>query len=126
MSVFTQEPVVILTVRDARILWQGLSLNAQRVKHRGDPELYGVLLNIYKGTLLEPAARGNEPRQNAASEEREYWNTTQVARATGVSERTVRNHCANGTLPGTQAHENGPWLIHNDEALTYIERKRKH
>lgn len=125
LSAFTHGPVVILTPSDARMLWQAAQLGELRVKHRGDPRLYDVLLNIYKGTLLEDAARGNDPRQIAETEDREYWNTTQVARAAGVSERTVRNHCADHTLPAVHAHENGPWMIPNDEALTYIDRKRK-
>lgn len=118
--------MVILSVADARILWQAAKLGDLRVKHRGDPRLYDVLLNIYKGTLLEDSVRGNDPRQNTETDDREYWTTEQVAKAAGVSARTVRNHCADETLPAIHAHENGPWLIHNDEALTYIERKRKH
>lgn len=125
MSAFTHGPVVILTPTDARMLWQAARLDTLRVKHRGDPRLYDVLLNIYKGTLLEDAARGRQPRQTAETDEREYWNTTQVAQAAGVSERTVRNHCADETLPAVHAHQNGPWMIPNEEALTYIDRKKK-
>lgn len=126
MSAYTNGPVVILSVADARILWQAARLNDLRVKHRGDPRLYDVLLNIYKGTLLDDSGRGNDPRQNAETDDRDYWNTKDVAKAAEVSERTVRNHCADGTLPAIHAHENGPWLIPTEEAMTYIERKRKH
>lgn len=125
MSAFTQGPVVILTVADSRILWQGARLNDLRVKHRGDPRLYDVLLNIYKGTLLEDSVNGSDPRQIAETGESDYWNTKQLAKAAGVSERTIRNHCADKTLPAIHAHQNGPWLIPHDEAITYIDRKKK-
>ncbi|MFV9424932.1 helix-turn-helix domain-containing protein [Microbacterium sp. S1037] len=124
MSAFTQGPVVILTPKDARMLWQIAKLNELRIKHRSDPYVYDVLHTIYKGTLLEPAERGNETRQTAATEERDYWTTRQVAKAAGVSERTVRSHCADKTLPAEHTRNNGPWLIPKDQALTYIHWKR--
>ncbi len=125
MSYVPTEPVVILTASDAHMLWQAARLNDLRIKHRGDQRLYDLLVSIYKVGLLEIAERGNEPRQDAATEEPEIWTTQQVARAARVSERTVRNDCKDGTLPATQHRTNGPWLIQPAEATTYIDWRKK-
>ena len=129
MSAFSQEPVAMVTATEARAMWQALNLTTQYRKVAGEENnpVYQGLTAMYRAILAarDIADRGNQPRQTAETDEREYWNTTQVARSAGVSERTVRNHCADQTLPALRPHKNGPWMIPTEEALTYINRKKK-
>ncbi|MCR2784071.1 MULTISPECIES: helix-turn-helix domain-containing protein [unclassified Microbacterium] len=128
MTYLPDEPVIILTASDARILWQAARLNELRLKHRtgGNNRLYSLLVNVYRvGLAVSPdAAPGNETRQEAASEEREYWTTQQLAKATGQAERTIRLHIQDKTIPATKPGKS--WLIHKDDATTYIASGRKH
>ncbi|MEV7692491.1 hypothetical protein AB0N73_04070 [Microbacterium sp. NPDC089189] len=127
MSYLPDEPVLVITAGEARMLWQAARLDALRVKHRsGNTALYDVLVKFYRVGLLEIAERGTQTRQSAASEERERWTTQQVARAAGIAERTVRLDCKEGTLPATQHRSGGPWAIDADAATTYIRRRKKH
>lgn len=119
------EPVIVLTASDARILWQAARLNELRLKNRTlNNRLYALLLNIYRVGLAGPnAAPGNEPRQSVASEEREYWTVRQVARGVELAERTVRLDIERNELPATKPA--GSWLIPAADAKTYIARRRK-
>lgn len=108
------------------MLWQNAQLNELRLRHRsGNTKLYDLLVDVYKLSLQRSinAIHGNEARQNAASEEREYWTVRQLATATGRAERTIRLDIASNTLPATKSAN--AWLITNTAARTYINTHHK-
>jgi len=117
---------IFLTQEDARILYREARLDELRKKHRaGDSVIYRLLHDITVTAFTAPdAAPGNETRQDAASEEREYWTTQQLAKATRQAERTIRLHIQDNIIPATRPGKS--WLIRNDDANTYIASRRKH
>lgn len=106
------------------MLHQAARLGDLRLKHRvGDTALYQLLHDITMCAFsTRDAARGNQPRQDPASEEREYWTTQQVARATRQAERTIRLACQTKALPAQKSA--GAWRIRATDATTYIEAHR--
>ncbi len=127
MSAYTRGPVVILTAFEARVLRQEAKLDELRIKHRGeDSRFYKILHDIYQVSLLDEdvAAPGKQPRQSTANEKTEYTTVPQVARATRLSERTVRHHLQNRILPATKS-DRGEWVITTADADTYIAARRK-
>lgn len=118
------EPVIVLTATDARILWQAAHLNDLRIKHRsGDSQLYQLLHDIYRVGQLRVAEAGSETRQSAATEEREWWTVQHLAKATRLAPRTIRLDIANNELPATK--NGNTWLVKNLAATTYIASRRK-
>lgn len=117
---------LFLTQEDARILYQAARIGELRKRYRvGDNAIYRLLHDITITAFSSPdAAPGNETRQEAASEEREYWTTQQLAKATGQAERTIRLHIQDKTIPAMRPGKS--WLIHKDDATTYIASRRKH
>ena len=93
MSHLPDEPVIVLTASDVEMLWGPARLNDLRIKHRsGDTRLYELLVKMHRLRLrrLTNADNGNQPRQPAASEEREKWTVKQLAQVTGRAMRTIR------------------------------------
>ncbi|WJL95880.1 hypothetical protein QSU92_01240 [Microbacterium sp. ET2] len=117
-------PSILLTQEDARILYRAANLGDLRTRYRvGNKTIYDLLTDITVLALSTPdAARGNEQRQPAASEEREYWTTQQVATAARQAERTVRLACQRQEIPAEKPA--GTWLIRNSDARTYINTHR--
>jgi hypothetical protein len=130
MSAFSTEPVAMTTYTEAEALWQEARLAEVRRRLGGEESnpAYRAITAIWRCILAgrNSAERGGEPRKDAEREERGYMTTAEVARETRLSERTVRNHCADGSLPATKANDTAPWVISTDDAATYISRKRKH
>lgn len=124
MTVRIEAGSLLLTSEEMRILYQVANLGPLRSKYRtGNQRVYELLTEITIGAFTSPTADGNEPRQPAASEEREYWTTQQVAKATGLSTRTVRLACEHKELPAMK--HNRTWSIHHTEATTFIAARRK-
>lgn len=122
MSAFVKAGI-FLSVEEAQILYHGARLRNLMSNRRDDTALYRVLHDVAVTAFSKPAANGNEQRQLTASEENGYTTVGQVARRAGLSERTVRLHIAQKSLPATK---NGrEWVIANSEAETYIAARRK-
>lgn len=101
------------------MLWSAADLNRTRIKFRvGNQKIYDLLCDIYRTALTTVADDGNEPRHEAASEEREWWTVQQLARATGLSTRKVRLDAQQGRVPADK--HSGTWLIDKQNATTYI------
>lgn len=118
------EGSVILTPQEAKILCLVLPVTRRRSELRvGNKLAYDVLTAISLAAFTDPAEHGTEPRQEPASEEREWWTVRQLHQRMKRyrSERAIRNDCANGNLP---AQKNPSWLIKNEDAQTYIAAHR--
>lgn len=118
------EGSVILTPQEAKILCLVLPVTRRRSELRvGNKVAYDVLTAISLAAFADPAERGTEPRQEPASEEREWWTVRQLHQRMKRyrSERAIRNDCANGNLP---AQKNPSWLVKNEDAQTYIAAHR--
>ena len=130
MSAFSNEPVAMITCSEVEALWQEAKLGEvlRRVGGEESNPAYRALTAMWRVILVgrPNAEHGSEPRKDAEREERGYMTTAEIAREARISERTVRNHCADGSLPATKANDTAPWVIATDEAITYISRKRKH
>ena len=115
---------VILTPAEARMLYQAARIGELRRRHRvGSSALYDLLTDISVAAFTEDAARGNEPRQSAASEERGTWTVRHLASYTGRAPRTIRLDIETGALPATK---NGNlWTIGLEDAKAYISIRRK-
>jgi len=114
---------IVLTTEELRMLYQVAGLGRLRDKYRiGNTRAYELLTAI-SVAVFSDADHGTPPRHPTASEEREYWTVRHVAQATRRAERTVRKDCETGALP---AMKNPSWLIHNDDAATYIAAHRTH
>jgi hypothetical protein len=121
MGYVPNEPVVILTASEARILWQAARLNELRLRHRtGDSRLYDLLRKFYRVGLLElrPAGSGNEPRQDAAKKERAFWTTQRLGKAARRATRTITDDINLGALPAERMGHG--WMIADRDAQTYI------
>ena len=115
---------IILTPKKAQMLYQAAHLGELRSRHRvGFDALHQLLTEITVCAFTQDADPGIEPRQETASEEREWWTTEQLARTSRRATRTIRNDIGIGSLPATK-NPNG-WLIRADHAKTYIEEHRK-
>lgn len=116
---------IVLSSRDARVLYQVARLGELRTRYRvGDTAVYELLTEISKCAFAADIAEsGILPRQSAATEERSSWTVQQLAQATGLSPRTVRFDCERGVLPATKK---GPqWLIDRAEAETYVTARKR-
>lgn len=114
----------VMSMAELRIVFQEANL-AGLLKQfkRTDNVAYRIVHDMQKAILSEVAASGSEPRQAAASEEREYWTVPQLHRASRRGETTIRKDIRENRLPATQV--NGTWLIANGDARTYIASRRK-
>ncbi|WP_248240270.1 hypothetical protein [Microbacterium kunmingense] len=118
MSRLIPNGAVILTPDDARVLFQIANLGELRSRYRvGNTHAYQLLTDITLAAFT-PAAPGNEPRQETASEKAGYMTVPQVARAARQAARTVRLACQNGDLPAEKT--GGAWIIRTTDAHTYI------
>ncbi len=116
---------IILSPADAAILYQVLDVKRARDRNRvGQKRVYDLLTELSICAFSEVAASGNEPRQDAAREEREWWTVHQIYEATRGqrSERTIRLDCQTGALP---ARKTPTWLVSNKDATTYIAAHRR-
>ena len=115
--------VVILTAHDAAILYQAAGISDLRTRYRvGDSRIYKILNDISQAAFLH-ADPGNEPRQEAASEEPGMWTVQRIAKAARLAPRTVRLDIERGTLPAQRPGH--AWVIDPNEAATYIAARRK-
>ncbi|MEV7757885.1 helix-turn-helix domain-containing protein [Microbacterium sp. NPDC089180] len=122
MSAFVKSGI-FLSVEEAQILYQGAQFRNLMSNRRDDTALYRILHAVALTAFSKPAADGSERRQLTASDEYGYTTVGQVARRAGISERTVRLHIAQQSLPATK---NGrEWVIATSEAETYIAAHRK-
>lgn len=115
---------ILLTPRDARMLYQAARIGELRTRNRiGDSALYKLLTDLSMCAFTTPADNGNLTRQDAASEDREMWTVAQLARTTGRAARTIRLDIENNALP---AHKQGnTWVITKQNAHTYIASRRQ-
>lgn len=126
MSFIPQEPVAVITASDIDRLWRAAGLDTLRRKHRsGDTVLYALLVKLHQVRLvrLQLAADGTPQRQEAASEEREYWTVQQLARASRRADRTVRKDIEDGELQATKTGRS--WVIRNADARSYITSRER-
>jgi hypothetical protein len=96
-----------------------------RTQHRiGDTPIYRLLTEITLAAFTaDPADVGTLPRQEAASEEREWWTVREVAKAMGRSERAVRLDCETERLPARKV--SGSWLIATSDVETYAAARKR-
>lgn len=111
---------IVLTPAEARMLYQPCRIRELRSKVRtGDTALYDLLTELSICAYTANAEVGIDPRHPAASEEREWWTTENLARGSGRAGRTIRKDIATGDLRATRT-TNG-WLIRASDAQAYIE-----
>jgi hypothetical protein len=123
MTHITNELSITLTSREAHMLYQVAKLGELRTRFRGRDEPTYALLHAITSVAFQSADDGKQQRQETALEERSEWTVSQIARAAGLAERTVRLDCQRGELPATKQHRS--WTITSPEAHTYIGRRRK-
>lgn len=116
---------IVLTPTDARMLYQVARIGELRSRHRvGNTALYTLLTDISACAFTASVAdSGIPPRQETASEERELWTVQQLARAAGLSTRTIRLDCQRGNLAAEK--QGNTWLINNSAAHPYITARRR-
>jgi hypothetical protein len=124
MSLRLQPGSVILTPVDARLLYQIANLGDLRKRFRvGDAMAYQLLTDISIAAFTNVAEVGIEARHDAVSEEREWWTTEQLARASRRAQRTIRSDIAKHLLPATR--NTAGWLIRASDAEAYIAGRRE-
>lgn len=113
----------LMAMAEVRILFQeaGLAKLLHDFK-RADNVAYRIVYDMQRA-IFESADNGNEPRQEPASEEREYWTVPQLHRASRRGETTIRKDIRDNHLPATRA--NNTWLIKDADARTYLASRRK-
>ncbi len=111
---------IVLSQTDVRILYQVAHIRELRQRHRsGSTRIYELLTDITVAAFRDVADPGNEPRQPAATEEREWWTTEQLARSSRRAARTIRHDIATGALPATKTP--GGWFIRAEHAHNYLD-----
>lgn len=115
---------IVLSRTDVRVLFQVANIAELRRRHRsGNSMVYDLLTDITVAAYSDVAESGNEPRQSAASEEREWWTTEQLARTVGRATRTIRHDITIGALPATKTTSG--WIIGGEHAQTYLDAHRR-
>lgn len=125
MSRLLPEATLILTARDARMLYSAAHLKDLRERNRvGDNELYALLTDISRLVYSEPlAVDGIGTRQSAASEDAEWWTVERLAKAVRLAERTVRLDIERGVVAGVKPARE--WLVAAADAKAYVAWRRR-
>lgn len=125
MTTRLQQPGLLLTNEECRMLYQATNLGDVRNRRRGeDSVLYRLLHEITVAAFTAPDTKpGIETRQDVASEERSQWTVKRLTTATGRAGRTIRLDIEENRLPASKTA--GTWLIQAADATTYINSHRK-
>lgn len=120
----TEGPVVIVGGRVAAWLERHANLRAIRTAHRGiDPEVDAVMVALgvaaatWRQRVAASADHGTEQAKQAAPVPRSTLTTKQAATLLDMSERGIRDACAEGRLPAER--HGGQWAIAREDAEHY-------
>lgn len=121
------ENAVILTAREAAMLWQAARLSDLRVRARTNPSLYALLVDIYRAALTsKPSTTGTKQpvkREIPETDSSGFLTVTEVAKKVGVTPRTVRNDIHKELI---NAHRVGrEWVFTLDAADAYIASRKQ-
>ena len=117
------ENAVILTGSDCALIYEAAHIRDLRIAARGKSErLYSLLTDLTAAAFAHQASPGGtKPQEATENDDAGYMEMTtveSVAKRSGVTPRTIRNHIGAGLLEATKI--NRTWVITAQAAEKYI------